>query len=384
MRFGTSVVSSLSRSGPDSARDFKTRMAAPSFLVLLYLIVAKTLANAFNRCSRSAKAQKKAEMLGSSAVIEEDPAAYREMRALAAGSTSTNSDDKASSLATALVAPHNVTFPSLIELVLQHAFPFPLLGSLHVSSQITVPDMARLLKSTGLNSSSLPANPATQVVAASWKKDEDKPHKRGVESTFNVKLMEGEAALWESKTKILFFKKRERGDAQPAPLAAATAPMPSTPTLPVITTLALPSSLPKEWTRLTGDSNPIHVWWPFAWLFGFRSGKRVVGHGMSVVFVSLPHVVAKLASASASSSSANGGSDGLERGSFQLDVSFLRPVFVPGSIEVHVGEQLPATVAVDANTTSSGKKMKRVSFELVSGNKIAIQGTLSFAPSSAS
>jgi acyl dehydratase len=340
-------------------------MSSHSFFFLVIAILGKYLRAALP-CWRGKK--KTVDMLASTSVIEANTKAYGEMRALAG-------PDEDASFATALIGPHNTSFPTVISVVLQDSFAYPLLGSLHMSSNITIPSMSRLLRAIGVQSpandatarrptgggNAAPVATSTQIVTATWMKEQDRLHKRGIESLFNVKLLEGESSLWESRTKILFFQKHKKGDAPPS----SSPPMLTSPTLPLVSSVRLPSPLPKEWTRLTGDSNPIHVWWPFAWALGFRSGMRVVGHGMSVVFVSLPTITAALLK----------GSDAkLRDGSFNLEVSFLRPVFVPGSISVHVGER-----------RAEGNGRLYVEFELVSGStadsptsgKIAIRGRLS-------
>ncbi|WP_281645588.1 MaoC/PaaZ C-terminal domain-containing protein [Parendozoicomonas sp. Alg238-R29] len=81
----------------------------------------------------------------------------------------------------------------------------------------------------------------------------------------------------------------------------------------IIQTWSLPAGLGRSYGAVSGDRNPIHLWPTTAKLFGF---KRHIAHGMW----SKARVLAAL-------------SDQIGNQSFEIDVTFKTPVFLPAKVE---------------------------------------------------
>lgn len=259
----------------------------------------------------------------------------------------------ADAAAIALVAPHVESFDTVLTIVLDDNFPYPLMGSVHTSSFIDadMPALLARLLPTSMSASSVSTGGLPS--RATWASDT--AHRRGTETLVRVSVGGG---AWASDTRMLFFHglgvRRVKEAAAGAADAGAEADKRSA-GADVLTSgalvpsaslaqLPLPADLPHAWAALSGDRNPIHMHWLGAWAFGFRSGRRAVAHGMSVVLAALPSVLRALLqraladmAADAAVGAASRSALALLRASgtrLQLRVSFVRPTFVPSQVVV--------------------------------------------------
>jgi hypothetical protein len=191
--------------------------------------------------------------------------------------------------ADALVAPFLASFPSVLSIFRSLAFPFPLLGAVHVRSAITLRPGAP---------------PPTASVALSRWDPIARAVPRGVESDVTVS-----AGAWTATHTFLFVGAGLRGAAAPAPPPLAPPPAPPAAAACLPLPLEARSALPRAWAAVTGDFNPIHTSAWAARCFGF-SGR--VAHGMSVLLRALR------------ASLSPGGGGGAE-----ATVRFLRPLLIP-------------------------------------------------------
>jgi hypothetical protein len=359
LRGGRGGAHAAGRGHPFGRYSFNDGLASPGIpMWSLGCKVAEQLLSGLCCCCCARGGSAKARSEGASSPPALDQAAYESLMPAAAAPQSAF----ARNVSVALVGGHAHSFDAVLAALTSRSFPHSLLGSVHTSSVIEIPGSTL--------SATSPLQGATLRARARWDAGDDRPHRRGTESTVHVTVAlagkeedsTGTAPadggqrprsdprplpLWKSETRMLFFKRGGGGkaastslpgDAAAAP--AATPPLPSSPSLPLSATIDLPSSLPSAWARLSGDVNPIHVHWLCARTFGFvpDSGARcVVAHGMSVVFLALPHAARALQQ----HCDATGGPGSTEKtssdsSSYVLTVSFLRPIFCPGVVNVHL------------------------------------------------
>ena len=135
-------------------------------------------------------------------------------------------------------------------------------------------------------------------------------HPRGVLTSIETTLHDGERLLWRSEAVAL--KMTSSGEESAKSTADATP-------LPAVRSVELPEDLGRRYARVAGDLNPIHQ---RAWMarpFGFR---QHILHGMWTLAWSIQPLVAA-------------------RSEFpvRIDARFLRPVFLPGSAHLGIREE---------------------------------------------
>jgi hypothetical protein len=200
-----------------------------------------------------------------------------------------------------LLAPFAASFPVIISVFRALAFPFPLLGAVHVRSVITLRAAGGVSGGGGARAE------------ARWEPGSCRPVPRGVESDVTVAFA---PLAWVATHTFLFVGARlRRGEGATAYAAAAAAPPPPpAPPAGGASFAPLPlerrSALPGEWAALTGDYNPIHTSPNAAWCFGFKGG--VVAHGMGVLLLALAAAAPHAAPAAR-----------------ELAVRFVRPLIIP-------------------------------------------------------
>lgn len=223
-----------------------------------------------------------------------------------------------------LFAHFLASFPLVLQLFCDPAFPFPLLGALHVRSDILL---------SHLSSSSPPS--ASGRATCRWDtRSGSRLTSRGVEVSVRVEL-----GGWAATHTFLFFAHLPQGAARELEAAAPTpqvvpllVPSPSDRTL----SLPLQAALALAWSALTQDYNPIHVSPLAAWLLGFRGGG-VVAHGMSVLLLAMRRAVAgRLLTLPAR-----------DAAPLHVLVYFSRPLFLPDEkCSLFSSDALPGTIFV--------------------------------------
>lgn len=149
--------------------------------------------------------------------------------------------------------PHVLAFPLLLRLLADPAYPFPALGSVHVSTTIATRRPIRV----------------AERLDVSVRVSGLHTHPRGGLVDLTTEVRSGEEPVWESVSTYL-----GSGTPLPAPPLAAT-PDPDVPAGG--RDWELPEDLGRRYAAVSGDRNPIHL---FAWSarpFGFR---RPIVHGM--------------------------------------------------------------------------------------------------------
>jgi hypothetical protein len=251
-----------------------------------------------------------------------------------------------------LLAPFLGTFHAVLQLLAHPAFPYPLLGALHVRSCLAASAALPALFAPGAQPSvpgsvTWDAARGTRAVA------------RGVEVDFVVEVGGG---AWRARHTFLFLGARlapqdaaaiaEAGEAAAPPVPPPAPPLGATLPLP------LPATLGRAWGALSRDYNPIHVSPTAAALLGLRGGEGgsggTVAHGMAVLLLALR--------AAAQEWARTGAAPMLLAG--ELRVRFLRPLFIPdpgcsvalgGSVGGSSSSSVSGTLHTSLSILSRGK-----------------------------
>ncbi|MFN3359303.1 MAG: MaoC family dehydratase [Pseudomonas sp.] len=150
--------------------------------------------------------------------------------------------------------PHILAFGLQMQLLTDHAFPFPLLGLIHLSNRI------RIHRPLGGVSELSIAVHAQNL----------QPHPKG--ATFDVvtRVEDSLGLLWEAESRMLCRGVKLDGETAQAVQAAPTQTS-------EITRWKAPADIGRRYARVSGDYNPIHLSAVTAKLFGF---PQAIAHGL--------------------------------------------------------------------------------------------------------
>ena len=194
-----------------------------------------------------------------------------------------------------------VTMPQVIAAPLHMAvfthpsFPLPAMGLVHVSSRIT---QTRAIRS----------DESLDILV--WIEGQRQARK-GCEADLMTEVRVSGEKVWESVTTVLSTAAKGHGQKTEPP------PIPD-PEATYASEWSMPSDLGRRYGTIAGDRNPIHLWPITAKLFGF---KRHIIHGMWLLARAMSELAPELAS-----------------GAVTIEVSFKRPVFLPGKAAFRAGE----------------------------------------------
>ena len=190
--------------------------------------------------------------------------------------------------------PHVLSFPLQMELMTSSAFPFPLLGLVHLDDEITV---------------RRPVEAGEPLDLEVWATDL-RPHRKGTAFSLLVEARAGGELVWSERGTIL---QRGAGDGaageEPGPASLDAA-------VPASAEWRLGGDLGRRYAAVSGDRNPIHLHALTARAFGF---SRPIAHGMW----SLARCLAQLGSRAPDS--------------FTLTAAFRKPVLLPGRVRFAAG-----------------------------------------------
>lgn len=185
--------------------------------------------------------------------------------------------------------PHVLAFPLQMKLLTDKDFPFPLLGLVHLHNRITI------------------RRPLGNVIKAqvSVHVGHLKPHAKG--GTFGVitQVEDALGLLWEEQSTMLCRGVHIEGEIEDAD---EPAPLP-------MTELATWSALPdigRQYAKVSGDYNPIHLSDSSAKLFGF---PKAIAHGLWMKSRALAAL-----------------EDHLPASNVEISVGFQKPVRLPGGV----------------------------------------------------
>ncbi len=185
--------------------------------------------------------------------------------------------------------PQVLSFPLSLALMTDPAFPFPVVGLVHVGNRI---EQLRPLRAD------------ERMTVRVWA-GELGPHERGTKFNLLAEVAVGGVPAWRSRSTYLHKEGggggssgKDGGDERREPPRASAV-------------WKLPGDIGRRYAAVSGDRNPIHLHGLSARLFGMR---RPIAHGMWLKARCLAALEGSLPEA------------------FEVDVRFKLPVFIPGKV----------------------------------------------------
>ncbi|HDZ37466.1 MAG TPA: hypothetical protein ENH62_04120 [Marinobacter sp.] len=191
--------------------------------------------------------------------------------------------------------PHILAFPLHLKLLTEKAFPLPLLGLVHLRNTITQHRPMGLGEVLTLN-----------VCLG----HQERTH-RGIEFDLITTASSAGTMVWTETSSMLFRQPHEHEKP-----AAKTAPPPLD-YFPNTVEIQARESIGRQYARISGDSNPIHMHALSARMFGF---PKAIAHGMW----SKANVLAILEQQS-----------GWQSGPLRVTCQFKTPLFIPGNAQLN-------------------------------------------------
>jgi acyl dehydratase len=207
---------------------------------------------------------------------------------------------------------HVLAFPVTVALMSEPAFPFPVIGLVHVANSITVRHPV----------------PADAPVGFAIRAGELRAHPAGRQFDVLVTASVDGDIVWTERATYL---RRDAAAKRPADASARRTSTP--PPRAALSLVRVPGDIGRRYAAVSGDRNPIHLLPLTARAFGFRT---VIAQGMWVAARTLATLEGRLPDA------------------YTADVAFKTPVFVPATIAIRTtrGE---AAWQLDVRDATSGK-----------------------------
>lgn len=196
--------------------------------------------------------------------------------------------------------PHIVAFPLAVRIMAERAFPFPLLGLVHIGNEIV---QHRPIA-------------AGEPLRVSVRARDLEPHDRGTQFAMAAEARVGEELVWSSRN--VYLRRHDTsasggggaGGGNPGrsggkPAGEREAPAPSR------AHWRVPADIGRRYGAVSGDRNPIHLHAWSAKLFGM---PRPIAHGMWLKARCLAELESTLP------------------GAFSVDVRFKLPLFLPAQV----------------------------------------------------
>lgn len=203
---------------------------------------------------------------------------------------------------------HVLAFPVTVALMTERAFPFPLVGLVHVANSITV---------------SRPVH-ADEHVSFDVRAADLRPHPAGRQLDLLVEASVGGETVWTGRSTYL-----RRGGGSGDKAARTESPAPDGPAA----IIKVPDDIGRRYGAVSGDRNPIHLHSLTAKAFGFPSA---IAHGMWLKARSLATLEGRLPDA------------------YTVDVAFKTPVLLPATIAI-TSTRTDAGWALDVRNPRNGK-----------------------------
>ena len=185
---------------------------------------------------------------------------------------------------------HVLAFPVSVALMTERAFPFPLIGMVHVANSITVHRPVR----------------ADETVSFTVRAADLRPHPAGRQLDLLASAAIDGEEVWSGRSTYL-----RRGGApkssDPKPPKQLVEPLGAT------SQVKVPDDIGRRYGAVSGDRNPIHLYGVTAKLFGFPSA---IAHGMWLKARTLAALEGRLPAA------------------YTVDVAFKTPVLLPSTIAI--------------------------------------------------
>jgi acyl dehydratase len=203
---------------------------------------------------------------------------------------------------------HVLAFPLAVALMVERAFPFPLVGLVHIANSITVVRPVR----------------ADETVSFTVRAENLRAHPAGRQLDLVAQASVGDEAVWSGRSTYL----RRGAPAEPrAPRVELAAQLGAVAYVPV------PQDIGRKYAAVSGDRNPIHLNTLAAKAFGF---PKAIAHGMWLKSRTLAALEGRLPAA------------------FSVAVTFKTPVLLPSAVAIAT-EQTSEGWGLDVRAARSGK-----------------------------
>lgn len=186
---------------------------------------------------------------------------------------------------------HNLVFPLQVTLFADKAYPYPLVGSVHLDNTLTVRRPVLLTESLDLST---------------WATNA-RPHKRGVQVDVVSQAHVGDELVWEGLATYLYRGQRLSGEVPERSGESREAPDGTG------MTWRLPGDLGRRFAAVSGDVNPIHMNSLTAKAMGFPT---TIAHGVWSQGAMLAAIENRLPEA------------------YVARMSFRKPVLIPGTVRL--------------------------------------------------
>jgi len=203
---------------------------------------------------------------------------------------------------------HVLAFPLAVSIMVDRAFPFPLVGLVHLANVI---EQRRPIR-------------VDEVVSLRVHAADLRPHDAGRTVDLLAAATVGDETVWRSRSTYLRRGKQSR---------ARPPHHPTTPPDGPAALIRVPGDIGRRYAAVSGDRNPIHLHPLTARAFGF---PRAIAHGMWVKARTLAAIEARLPEA------------------FSVDVTFKTPVLLPSTVSLVAARDNQAWV-LDVRNAKSGK-----------------------------
>lgn len=186
---------------------------------------------------------------------------------------------------------HVLAFPLQMQLMTSEDFPFPLLGMVHLANRISI---------------HRPLGGVNKLYVSVYAGNLQAHHKGATFSLF-TQVDDALGLLWEEESTLLCkgvkVDGRVDGEFEPSPLPVTE-----------VARWETPASIGRQYARVSGDYNPIHLSTPSARLFGF---PKAIAHGMWLKARALASL-----------------DDHLPSSNIEIAVHFHKPVRLPGTVKL--------------------------------------------------
>ncbi|MBW4936039.1 MaoC family dehydratase [Marinobacter sp. F4206] len=196
---------------------------------------------------------------------------------------------------TPLTWPHVMAFPLHLKLLTDKAFPLPLLGLVHLRNTITQ------YREIG----------AGETLDLSVRLGKPERTDRGIEFDLITEAYAAGKLIWEESSVTLFRQAAKESGARSKSTPPELEQYPNT------LNVNAPESIGRQYARVSGDSNPIHMHALSARAFGF---PKAIAHGMW----SKAHALALLEQ-----------QEGWKSGALRVTCQFKKPLFLPGTAQLN-------------------------------------------------
>jgi acyl dehydratase len=203
---------------------------------------------------------------------------------------------------------HVLAFPLAVALMVERAFPFPLVGLVHVANSITVTRPVR----------------AAEHVSFTVRAEDLRAHPSGRQLDLVADARVDDELVWSGRSTYLRRGKPAEPRSEKAELTEQVG---------AVAFVRVPEDIGRKYAAVSGDRNPIHLRAWSAKPFGF---PRAIAHGMWLKARTLAALEGRLPAG------------------YTVDVAFRTPVLLPSAVAIAAG-RTPDGWGLDVRAARSGR-----------------------------